>query len=92
MMVDSHHLDGPLDAMSAEEERLTRKINRGTPGDAGPLSPTKTPEQLELARAKSQFYGDAFAWREPNGSARERVLRESVVMADVRTNVIVSNY
>jgi hypothetical protein len=92
LLVEPYLLDGAMDAMTAEEDRLTRPINRGTPGDIGMFSVEKTAEQKELARRKSQFYGDAFAWREPNGSARERVQRESVIMADIRTNVIVSDH
>jgi len=75
-----------------EERRITRHIDRGAPGDQSIFSDTKTPEQKALARKKSQFYGDVFASREPNTSARERVLKESIVMADVRTNVIVSGH
>jgi hypothetical protein len=73
-----------------EERRITRPIDRGTPGDQAIFSDAKTPEQKELAKKKSQYYGDVFATREPNASARERVTKESPILADVRTNVIVS--
>jgi hypothetical protein len=78
-------------AISKEQERITRPIDRGAPGDQAIFSKSKTPEQIQLARRKSQYYGDVFAYREPNSSARERICRESMVMADVRTNVIVSS-
>jgi hypothetical protein len=42
-----------------------------------------------LSRRKSQFYGEVFAYREPNVSARNRVHQFSVVTAEVKTNVIV---
>lgn len=74
----------------SDEERLTRPIDRGAPGDAAIFSVGKTPERRELNRRKSAFYSDAFAQRESNNTARERVGRDSVVMAEVRTNVIVS--
>lgn len=77
-------------AFAAEGNRLMRDIDRGAPGDQAIFSDLKTPEQKQLAKRKSQHYNDAFANRESNSSARERVLRESTVMADVRTNVIVS--
>lgn len=68
-----------------------RDIDRGAPGDLAIFSERKTPEQKEYARRKSQHYNDAFACRESNSSARERVARESIVMADVRTNVIIQD-
>lgn len=77
-------------ATTLEERRITRPIDRGAPGDQAIFSENKTPNQRELTKRKSQYYGDAFAYREPNSSARERVSRESMIMADIRTNVIVS--
>ncbi|TVY83267.1 hypothetical protein LSUE1_G002161 [Lachnellula suecica] len=81
----------PSSTFSAEERRITRQIDRGAPGDQAIFSDRKTPEQKELARRKSQYYGDVFAHREPNSSARERVSKESMVMAEVKTNVIISD-
>ena len=74
-----------------EQRRITKDITRGSPGDQG-ISPEATsPEQRQLARKRSQYYEDAFAYREPQSSARERVFRESMIMADIRTNVIVGS-
>ncbi len=81
---------GSPSATLKEEQRITRNIDRGAPGDQSIFSDSKTPEQKELAKKKSQYYGDVFASREPNASARERVTKESPILADVRTNVIVS--
>lgn len=80
------------DVMTKEERRLTRNFDRGAPGDAAIFTEIKTPEQKQFARRRSQFYGEVFATRETNSSARERILKESIVMADVRTNVIVCSY
>jgi hypothetical protein len=86
---DPNDMHAPT-ALTMEERRITRPIDRGAPGDRAIFSDNKTPEQRELAKQKSQYYGDVFAYREPNTSARERISRESMIMADVRTNVIVS--
>jgi hypothetical protein len=89
-MVDSHAFaDGS--PMAQEGRRLTRDFTRGAPGDPSPamLSKTPTPEQKRLSQRKSQYYDAAFAYRESNNTPRERVYKESVVMAEVRTNVIV---
>lgn len=76
-------------AVLKEDERFARKLSRGTPGDQALFSSIKTPEQKELARKRSQYYDEIFAVKEPISSARERASRESMVTADVRTNVIV---
>lgn len=44
-----------------------------------------------LSRRKSQFYGEVFAYREPNFSARDRIHQYSVITVEVKTNVIVSS-
>ena len=73
------------------EERATAKqVGRGAPGDGAILSATNgTPQQQELRKKKSQFYTEVFSYREPNLSPKERVYKESIVTAEVRTNVIV---
>lgn len=76
--------------LTKEESRIVGSIDRGAPGDQAIFSDSKTEGRQELARRKSQYYRDAFAQREPITSARERVSRESFIVADVRTNVIVS--
>ncbi|KAG0652376.1 hypothetical protein D0Z07_1458 [Hyphodiscus hymeniophilus] len=74
-----------------EQRRITRDISRGSPGDEENSPHTKSPEQRQLAKKRSQYYEDAFAYRDPHSSARERVSRESMIMADVRTNVIIQD-
>lgn len=69
--------------------RLTRQIDRGTPGDGALSAERRTPEQKELSKRKSQYYDDAFARREPLTSPRELVTKEAMVEANIRTNVIV---
>ncbi|CAD6456246.1 d426359d-1ff6-40fa-a4b8-896aefd4fcba [Sclerotinia trifoliorum] len=71
-----------------EGQRITRDISRGTPGDITKSSMSKSPEQKQLAKKRSQYYGDAFAYREPTGSARDRVSRDSMVLCELVTNVI----
>ncbi|KAL2074987.1 hypothetical protein VTL71DRAFT_8767 [Oculimacula yallundae] len=80
---------GSTSATTREERRITRHIDRGSPGDQAIFSEGKTPERKEVAKRRSQYYSDAFANRESNTSARERVIKESMIVAEVRTNVIV---
>lgn len=68
-----------------------RPITRGAPGDSLPKGMTdRGNERCDLTRQKSQYYQEVFAYRESNSSSKGRVSRDSVVMADLRTNVIVS--
>ena len=99
-LVSPNHLPpSPGDSDSADDEMpdtmeqrpIMRDITRGSPGDQVSSQATKSPERKQLAKKRSQYYEDAFAQREPRSSARERVLRESMIMADVKTNVIVSS-
>ena len=76
------------------EERIRAKdVNRGSPGDdAITLASNGTPQQQELRRKKSQYYTEVFSYREPNLSPKERIYKDSVVTAEVKTNVIVRIY
>lgn len=91
--VDSN--GGIFDQNSAtvlEERRLTREITRGTPGDRRRSMDARTPLERDLARKRSQYYENAFAVDpKPAFTARDRVLRESFIMADIKTNLIVCN-
>ncbi len=64
---------------------------RGVPGDAALVAASnRSPEESLQASRKSSFYGEVFAYRESHTSIRDRIARESVVMAEVTTNVKVT--
>jgi hypothetical protein len=46
--------------------------------------------RIRLSKKKSQYYEDAFAYREPNNSAKERVAKDSIVLAEIKLNCRVS--
>ncbi|RKF53376.1 putative mif domain-containing protein [Erysiphe neolycopersici] len=91
--VDSN--GGIFDQNSAtvlEEKRLTREITRGTPGDRRRSMDTRSPLERDLARKRSQYYENAFAVDpRPAFTARDRVLRESFIMADIKTNIVIND-
>lgn len=62
-----------------------RGLDRALPGHA-----TKKKSKPELTKQRSNYFEDAFAVKEQVHPAKERVISESIVMADVKTNVIVS--
>ena len=76
-----------------DEKQISRHISRGAPGDAALMSMVqRNQEGTDLARRKSQFYSEVFAYREPNLTPRERISKTSVITAEVKTNVIVRTY
>lgn len=73
-----------------DEKKIARHVARGAPGDAALMSMVRRDQEgTSLARRKSQFYGEVFAYREPNVSARNKIHQYSVITAEVKTNVIV---
>jgi hypothetical protein len=76
----------------SQKKQATRPVARATSRDETPnqAHPKGEAIQMEMGRRRSTYYETAFAHREAPGSASERVNRDSVVMAEIRTNVIVS--
>lgn len=68
-----------------------RSLTRGTDGALPDIHNLEQSwSRLHLSKKKSQYYSDVFAYREPNNSARDRVVRDSVILADVKLNCCVS--
>lgn len=73
-----------------EQKKISRNVMRGAPGDQALMAMVKRDQEgTNLSRRKSQFYGEVFAYRESNISARNKVHQYSVITAEVKTNVIV---
>ena len=73
-----------------EEKGVVRDLSRGTPGE-GSHAPSINGDSpiKELSKKKSQYYESSFASREPALNCRERVYKDSPILAEVKTNVIV---
>ncbi|KAI9701169.1 MAG: hypothetical protein M1836_001838 [Candelina mexicana] len=84
------HTVSEISNMVYESEHL-RPITRGAPGDRSPKGISDRGDEQGLARQKSQYYHEAFACRDSNSSSKRRVSRDSVVMAELRTNVIIKD-
>lgn len=76
-------------AKGKEPEHGSNDIERGPPEDHIGASDNKPLELRQVSKRRSQYYKDEFAFREPLASPKELVAKESVVTAEVRTNVIV---
>jgi len=85
--------DQSLQLHHSQKLSVLGDIRRDAPRDSlanTMTSPAKhEPEEGLTAKKRSQLYGELFAYHEPLADARERVSRESVITAEVKTNVIV---
>ena len=77
----------------AEDKARARPLDRGTPGEStfASINPGNQ-HQNELRRNKSQYYTEVFSYREPNQSLRDRISKDSVITAEIKTNVIVRTH
>ena len=73
-----------------DENAIIKHVDRGAPGDAALLAMVQRgPEAVDRSKRKSKFYGEVFAYREPTISSNERITQDSMITAEVKTNVIV---
>ncbi|KAG8528943.1 uncharacterized protein KY384_006632 [Bacidia gigantensis] len=88
---DEEHLPHVFSSLpSMDDSPTVRVVERGTPGDLSTASSVEnTPQHRELSRQRSQYYAETFANREPLVNPRDRVHKDSIIMADIKTNVIV---
>ncbi|KAM7197067.1 Tautomerase/MIF superfamily [Naviculisporaceae sp. PSN 640] len=71
-------------------DRHMRNIDRPPPGDVGLARKTKSKADLAKQRSNINFFEEAFAVTETN-HAKERIYGDSMVMAEVKTNVIIED-
>ncbi|KUI62277.1 hypothetical protein VP1G_09404 [Cytospora mali] len=73
-----------------ETEELIRPISRRPPGDNG-RSEAMTMGRAELTRQKNNCYEDAFSVHGGGNPRRERILGDSMVIVELKTNVIIGD-
>lgn len=73
-----------------ETHELMRPITRRPPGDNS-IPEVMTMGRMELARRKSNYYDGAFSVNGAGNPRRERILGDSMVMAELKTNVIIGD-
>ncbi|MCJ1395472.1 hypothetical protein MMC18_008358 [Xylographa bjoerkii] len=93
----SSYLDMPVDARTnflpvSRIREQTANPSRGMQRDIIPKHvDRRPPEQTSRTKEKSEFYSDAFAYRESLTSARDRLSRKSTIIVEIKTNVIVED-
>ena len=74
----------------ADERQIHKHSNRSDSTDTTLMATAKRgTEDPDLARKRSQFFGQVFAYREPHSTIREKIHEYSVITAEVKTNIIV---
>ena len=68
---------------------ITQPITYGAPGERREASEEQESSRKQVNKRRTQFFDDQFQERNTTGSARERVTRDSPVIAELRTNCIV---
>ena len=92
---DPSERPAPMRAASTPPEIVSDNrippMPRGTPGDlSSVLSLSKSWDRQQLSKKRSQYYNDVFATREPNNTPKDRISRDSVIMADLKLSGAVS--
>ncbi|ROW12326.1 hypothetical protein VMCG_00243 [Cytospora schulzeri] len=73
-----------------ETEELMRPITRRPPGDNS-RQESMTMGRAELARRKGNYYEEAFSVHGSGNPRRERILGDSMVIVELKTNVIIGD-
>ncbi|GKT43949.1 macrophage migration inhibitory factor [Colletotrichum spaethianum] len=68
---------------------LMRDVNHSLPGD--PRNNRKSKSQAEMAKRRSSYYEEAFQGDRESNLVKDRVFSEAIVMAELRTNVIIND-
>jgi hypothetical protein len=85
----------PVVGISFDFEDKPHAIELGSKDTKTPgiMSQTQTVTRENSNRRRTQYYEDSLAYKEGHGqSTKERIQKESPVIAELRTNVIVSRY
>lgn len=69
------------------DDMMTRDVVHSLPGDVRNNRRSKT--QADLAKRRSSYYEEAFQGDRESNVLKDRVYSEAIVMAELRTNVIV---
>ncbi|GJC86580.1 hypothetical protein ColLi_09418 [Colletotrichum liriopes] len=68
---------------------LTRDVHHSLPGDVRNNRKSRT--QAEMAKRRSSYYEEAFQGDRESNLVKDRVYSEAIVMAELRTNVIIND-
>ncbi|OQV11076.1 hypothetical protein CLAIMM_14976 [Cladophialophora immunda] len=74
----------PPDLTRPSQFAIGAKSSQGQPSDVASLEQSWS--RLRLSKKRSQYYDDVFAYRESNNTAKERVAKDWVILAEIKLN------
>ncbi|KAF2492413.1 hypothetical protein BU16DRAFT_620788 [Lophium mytilinum] len=76
-----------------DHSKITRHIVYGAPGEKKDSDTSKHRPQTHKSRRRTQYYEEQFSerYKDSPGSVRERTSRDSPIIAELRTNVIMKD-
>ncbi|KAF2143442.1 uncharacterized protein K452DRAFT_225392 [Aplosporella prunicola CBS 121167] len=75
----------------ADRKEIIRTIEWGAPGEKKEAAVTKGISHGHKTRKRTQYYEGRFNERDTTGQARDRVARDSPVVVELKTNVIIDD-
>lgn len=80
----------PLQPVRERKESM-RPIDWDSPGSPREVDPDKASQRASNARRKTEFWEDSFSYKDDwETHQRDKAVRDSPIVAELRTNVIVS--
>ncbi|KAK1727310.1 uncharacterized protein BDZ83DRAFT_572591 [Colletotrichum acutatum] len=74
-----------------EGDGLTRDVIHSLPGDTRNNNNRKSKTQADMAKRRSSYYEEAFQGDRESNVIKDRAYAEAIVMAELRTNVIIND-
>lgn len=72
-----------------ERKNIMRPVDRGPSGEKLDLPDANNTPRSVKSKRRTQFYDGQFSDKDATGTARDRVVKDSPVVAELKTNVIV---
>ncbi|EXJ54864.1 uncharacterized protein A1O5_12930 [Cladophialophora psammophila CBS 110553] len=79
----------PPELTHSSQFAILTKSSHGQTSDVASLEHSWN--RLRLSKKRSQYYDGAFAYREPNNTAKERVAKDWVILAEIKLNCCVES-
>lgn len=73
-----------------DRKNITRAVEWGAPGEKKELDATEGLNRAHKSRRRTQYFEGQFNERDTHGPARDRITKDSPIVAELKTNVIVS--
>ncbi|EKG12501.1 Macrophage migration inhibitory factor [Macrophomina phaseolina MS6] len=74
-----------------DRKNITRAVEWGAPGEKKELDATEGLNRAHKSRRRTQYFEGQFNERDTHGPARDRITKDSPIVAELKTNVIIKD-